>query len=78
MTPFGKVSSPVVNIVWAFVNVVIALFLLGVASGHGGLTLPWMANLVDTNLWAYLAGAAVNALFLAWFWGNPNSKLPWQ
>ncbi|TSC64650.1 MAG: hypothetical protein G01um101493_64 [Microgenomates group bacterium Gr01-1014_93] len=78
MTPFAKVSSPVVNIVWGFVNVVVALFLLGIASGQGGLILPWSANLVDLNLWAYLGGAGVNALFLAWFWSNPNAKLPWQ
>lgn len=78
MTPFGRVSTPLVNIVWAFVNLIVALLLLGIASGQGGLTLPWMANLVDMNLWVYLAGAAINALFLAWFWSNPNAKLPWQ
>lgn len=78
MTPFARVSSPVVNIAWGFVNVIIALFLLGIASGYGGLTLPWDANLIDVNLWAYMLGVLVNALFLAWFWSNPNARLPWQ
>lgn len=78
MTPFKRVSSPVLNIIWGFINVVVALFLLGLASGIGGLTLPWEANLIDTNLWAYILGAFVNAAFLAWFWTNPNARLPWQ
>lgn len=78
MTPFARVSSPVLNIAWAFVNVVVALFLLGVASGQGGLVLPWNARLVDLNLWVYLLGAFGNGAFLAWFWSNPNARLPWQ
>jgi hypothetical protein len=32
MTPFAKVSSPILNIVWAFVNFGLALYLLGLAS----------------------------------------------
>lgn len=78
MTPFARVSSPLVNIIWGFVNILVALFLLGVASGKGGLTLPWEAGLMDVALWVYLLGAFVNGAFLAWFWSNPNSKLPWQ
>lgn len=78
MTPFKRVSSPVLNIAWALINLVFAFLLLGVASGYGSLTLPWEANLVETNLWAYLAGAFVIAFFLASFWSNPNARLPWQ
>ena len=78
MTPFGKVSSPVVNVVWSFINVLITLFVLGVATGAGGLTLPWEANLSGTNLVVFVAGGFVCAVYLASFWSNPKAKLPWQ
>lgn len=78
MTPFKRVSSPVLNIVWSFVNIFFALFLLGVASGAGGLVLPWDANLADTSLLLYLLGGFVMAAYLASFWSNPNAKLPWH
>ncbi|MBI2021613.1 hypothetical protein HYS93_01870 [Candidatus Daviesbacteria bacterium] len=78
MTPFARVSSPVLNVVWAFINYVVALYLLGLASGKGGLTLPWEADLVGTNFWAFLAGGVVIAVYLANFWSNPKAKLPWQ
>lgn len=78
MTPFARVSSPILNVIWAFVNVVIAFWLFGVASGNGGLTPPWAANLSGLNLLATLAGAFVCAAWLASFWSNPNARLPWQ
>ena len=78
MTPFAKVSSPVVNVLWGFVNVIITLYLLGIASGMGGLTLPWDANLSGMNLIAFLAGALIVGVYLANFWSNPKAKLPWQ
>lgn len=78
MTPFAKVSSPVLNVAWGFVNFVVALYLLGMASGNGGLTLPWNADLEGTNFWAFMAGGISVGLFLANFWSNPKAKLPWQ
>ena len=78
MTPFAVVSSPVLNVVWSFVNVIFAWFFLGLASGNGTLVLPWNANLVDMNLWVFLAGGFVCAAYLAHFWSNPNARLPWQ
>lgn len=78
MTPFKRVSSPVLNVVWSFVNVVFALVLLGIASGRGGLILPWNANLTDLNLWAYLLGGLAMAAYLGSFWSNPNARLPWH
>lgn len=78
MTPFKRVSSPVLNVVWGFTNVVITLFVLGVASGNGGLTLPWSANLSDMNLIAFLVGAFACAAYLGYFWSNPKARLPWQ
>lgn len=78
MTPFARVSSPVLNVIWGFCNVVTTLFVLGLASGNGGLTLPWDANLTGINLWVFLAGALIVGVFLASFWSNPKAKLPWQ
>lgn len=78
MTPFARVSSPVVNVVWGFSNEVAMLYMLGLGSEMGGLTVPWNANLTGTNLWAFLAGALVVGVYLANFWSNPKAKLPWQ
>lgn len=78
MTPFKRVSSPVLNVIWAFINVVFALFLFGLASGIGGLVPPWNAGLAGSNLIATLVGAFVCAAYLAYFWSNPKARLPWQ
>ena len=78
MTPFKKVSSAPLNVIWSFINVVIALFLLGVASGSNGLTSPWSAGLADANLAAFLVGGFLCAVYLASFWSNPKARMPWQ
>ncbi|OGE20531.1 hypothetical protein A3E45_03120 [Candidatus Daviesbacteria bacterium RIFCSPHIGHO2_12_FULL_43_11] len=78
MTPFARVSSPVLNVIWAFVNLVIMQFILGLATGSGGFLWAWEANLVGINSWVFLAGGFVCAAYLASFWSNPNARLPWQ
>ena len=78
MTPFARVSSPLMNVVWAFVNFVLALLFLGLANGQAMLVAPWNANLVDTNLWVFLIGGLVMSLLCANLFGNPKAKLPWQ
>lgn len=78
MTPFAKVSSPVMNVCWAFANVIMALFFFGLASGGGMLVLPWNAYLEGMNLIAVLAGGFACAAYLANFWSNPKARLPWQ
>lgn len=78
MTPFAKVSSPVVNVIWAFINLLISQFVLGLATGSGGFLWPWEASLLGINSWAFLAGGFVVAAYLASFWSNPNARLPWQ
>lgn len=78
MTPFKRVSSPMLNVVWGFTNAIFGLFLLGLASGNGGLTPPWGANLSDTNLLTFLVGGFMCALTAAWLFGNPNARLPWH
>lgn len=78
MTPFKRVSSPMLNIVWSFINFFIALFLLGVASGNG--TLVWFsnANLTGANLLLFIIGGIVTSVTAAWLFGRPNARLPWH
>jgi hypothetical protein len=78
MTPFKRVSPPELNVIYSFINVIIATFLLGMASGMGTFTLPWDANVTGLNMWAFVIGGFVAALWLANFWKNPNARLPWQ
>ena len=78
MTPFKRVSSPVLNVIWGFFNVFSTLYMLGLASGIGGLVLPWDAGLTGMKLWAFLAGALVVGVYLAKFWSDPKARLPWQ
>ena len=72
MTPFKKVSSPLLNIVWAFVNFVLGMVILGFDSAG----IPnWPTGL---NFWAFLAGGFALALTAAMLFGNPNAKFPWH
>lgn len=78
MTPFKRVSSPLLNVLWAFVNLAVALFLLGLASGKGGVVLPWNANIGGATAIAFALGVFLTAVYLANFWSNPNARLPWH
>ncbi|KKR81293.1 MAG: hypothetical protein UU73_C0003G0143 [Candidatus Daviesbacteria bacterium GW2011_GWA1_41_61] len=78
MTPFKRVSSPMLNVVWGFINLIIGLYVLGIAAGTGGFALPWDAGLTGSNFWAYLAGAIAVAITAAWLFGRPNARLPWH
>lgn len=78
MTPFKRVSSPILNVFWGFTNEIIAVYVLGIAAGTGTFTLFWDAGLVETNLWAFLAGGLVCGVWLASFWSNPKARLPWH
>lgn len=78
MTPFKRVSPPELNILWSFVNVLLALFFLGLASGQGMFVFPWEANLEGLNMWVYLLGGFFVSMNLANFWKKPNARLPWQ
>jgi hypothetical protein len=78
MTPFARRSSPAVNVVWAFVNVFLALLLLQLASRRTIFALPAAGELTGPRLFAFLAGALVTALALAMFWKDPDARLPWH
>ena len=78
MTPFGRKSSAPVNVAWAFLNIVVALLLLQLASRRGVFSLPAAGELAGPWLMAFLAGAFATALVLAIFWSDPDARLPWQ
>lgn len=78
MTPFKRVSSPLLNVIYAFINIFLALYLLGLASQKGGLTLPWDAGFNITSIWVYLAGGLFISLADANLFSNPNARLPWH
>lgn len=78
MTPFKRVSSPSLNIIWSFVNLVLSFYLLGLASGKGGFVGPWDAGIMNVNLWAFTVGGFIMSLSAAWLFGRPNARLPWH
>ena len=78
MTPFARSSSAAVNVVWAFLNILVSLLLLELASQRGFFSLPAATELAGFSLLSFLAGAFVTALWLAIFWSDPNARLPWH
>jgi hypothetical protein len=73
MTPFKRVSSPKLNVVWAFVNFVFGILILGFDPITG--TPDWPT---DANVWVFLGGGLVLGLVCAKLFGDPNAKLPWH
>jgi hypothetical protein len=78
MTPFARRSSAPVNVAWAFVNILLALWLLELASRRGIFALPAAGELTGPRLLAFLAGALMTAIGLALFWSDPDARLPWH
>lgn len=78
MTPFKRVSSPMLNIVWSFVNFIFGLFFLGLVGGSNMFAWPWEVNLMGMNMWAFLLGALAVSLSAAKLFGGPNPRLPWH
>lgn len=72
MTPFAKDSSAMVNVIWAFVNIVAGVWLLNY-SQHSITDVFAM----DTFSWSFWVGAVVMALAAAWLFGNKNARFPW-
>lgn len=69
MTPFKKPSSPLVNIIWAFVNFAIGYVILGQS---------FTLLTTGINFWVFLAGAFLMGLMDASSFANPNFRFPWQ
>lgn len=72
MTPFGKKSSPIVNVVWGYVNLVLGVWVLQASGGT-------LNDLITFNSFAisFWIGSLVIALSCAWLFGNPDARLPW-
>lgn len=71
MTPFKRVSSALLNVVWGFVNFGLALVLLNFRQAGG--VVP-----VGTDRWVFLVGAFLMALADANLFSKPNARLPWH
>jgi hypothetical protein len=72
MTPFSKNSSAIVNIIWAFVNIIIGVWILNYSS-HQIIDVFSMSNFA----WSFWIGGLVMALAAAWLFGNKNARFPW-
>lgn len=73
MTPFKRVSSPILNIFWAFCNLVIGILILGFDAA-GALNVPAK----DSGFWAFVLGSFLLSLTAAKLFGSPNARLPWH
>lgn len=71
MTPFKKISSAYLNLVWAFINLILVVVISGVSSGT-------FNTLSDNGVWAFLAGGFFISMADAQLFSNPNAKLPWH
>ncbi len=69
MTPFKRVSSPMLNIFWAFCNIFLAVILLN---------LNLSSVLMQDKLITFLFGGLFMAAADAWLFGRPNARLPWH
>jgi len=65
MTPFMRVSSPSLNVIWAFANIFLSFLLL-------------VKPFEDVNLWVFLTGGLLMSLADAMLFSKPNARLPWH
>ncbi len=78
MTPFKRISSPYLNIVWGFVNIIIGSLFLGLANQTSYLVSPFGSNITGINLLVFLAGGILISFMDAQLFSKPNARLPWQ
>lgn len=69
MTPFSRVSRPVTNVIWGFSNFIIGEILIYFSKSG-----PMTSGQV-VALWV---GGFVISIYLAYFWSNPEARLPWH
>ena len=73
MTPFKRVSSPILNVIWAFINFLVGLYFMNLSGGN----FNSIINL-DTFSWSFIVGALFMTLADAWLFSKPNAKFPWH
>lgn len=69
MTPFSRNSSPVLNVIWGWLNLIVGGALIKFSHPEGWTTTHWITCLL---------GAVLVSLSLSIFWTNPEAKLPWH
>ena len=69
MTPFAQRSSPVVNVFWGNLNLIIAWVLWYFVETQGPDLVKWIA---------FFIGGWIISIYLAGFWKDRNAKLPWH
>ena len=69
MTPFARISSPAINVVWGWINLFVGLGFLKHA-----MSMPWSI----TTYACFVIGGFLTSFFLALFWTNPDARLPWH
>jgi hypothetical protein len=69
MTPFAIISAPAVNVIWAWVNLLIGGWLLKSSQPKEWTPRFWLT---------FCMGGFIISLSLAIFWSNPHARLPWQ
>lgn len=72
MTPLAKDSSAIINVLWAFVNFLIGIWVFN----YSGASLNQVFTLDNYSL-SFLAGALFMALSDAWLFSMPNARFPW-
>lgn len=73
MTPFKRVSPAWLNVVWAFINVLLGLWFMGLSGGN-------FNDLIVLGVysWSFMVGALFMALADANLFAKPNARLPWH
>ena len=69
MTPFGVLSPAIINVIWAWVNLLVGWYLLRLSQPKTWKLSSWGA---------FCLGGVIISLYLAAFWSNPEARLPWQ
>lgn len=72
MTPFAKNSSAIVNVIWAFINIALGIWILNY-SGNGIVDV----FAFDDFSWSFWIGALVMGLAAAWLFGKKDARFPW-
>lgn len=73
MTPFKRVSPALLNIVWAYANFIIGIWILSYLGAS-------VDNLImmDGRSLSFWLGSFLLALSAAKLFSNPNARLPWH
>lgn len=72
MTPFGKNSSALLNVIWAFANIIIGVWILNYS--RNDITDVFS---MSSFSWSFWIGALVMGLLAAWLFGKKDARFPW-